>query len=607
MFLILTAALLAADPGVPAERIVPNDNTRPAGRLRGGVLTLALELREGRWFPDGERGRFEVIHAFAEAGKPLSVPGPLVRVPEGTAIRISIRNTLDSTLVLYGMHARPGSAADTVQVAPHATREVAFTAGRPGTYYYWGSTTGASLEKRAWLDSQLSGGFVVDPAGASASDRVFVIGMWHKPFADSGDTGERKYEDLMVINGVQWPHTERIRHAAGDSVRWRWINATESSHPMHLHGFYFRLDAQGDWTRDTAFAPDRRREVVTQLMQPGATMSIAWRAAREGNWVFHCHFSYHVSHWLTTVEPDTLHGMDHRHRMSGLVLGLHVDPGKQASERAERPARRLRLVLQEAPGRFDSVPGFGFVLQEGAGPDTLPSADLPRSGPTLLLERGEPVAITVVNRLRQPSAVHWHGIELESFPDGIPGWSGTPGRIMPPIMPGDSFVAEFVPPRSGTFMYHAHSNEDAQISSGLYGTLIVRDGAAPLPATDLAFLLGASGPFPNRGTLNGELEPDPLELEAGRTYRIRLVHIQPDWRANFRIFDGRGGITEWVPVAKDGAELPAAERVAVPAALQAGPGETADFAFTPREPGRYRLEVTTPSTGWHVLQELHVR
>jgi FtsP/CotA-like multicopper oxidase with cupredoxin domain len=615
--LLLAFAAPSADslgPAVPA-RIAFHDNRVAAGTLRNGELTLRLEVTEGRWFPDGEQARSEVIHAFAEAGKAPTVPGPMIRVPEGTRLRITIRNTLDSTLVLHGMHARPGVPGDTVQVAPGSQREVRFTAGAAGTYYYWASTTGGSMRDLRGLDSQLSGAFIVDPPGARADDRVFVIGMWFKPLADSTGPRSRQYADLMVINGRMWPHTERLRFAEGDSVRWRWINASESSHPMHLHGFYFRVDAQGDWARDTAYAPDQRRLVVTQLMLPGATMDVSWRAEREGNWVFHCHFSFHVSHWLMMGSPDsvssTAHDSTHRHhRMSGLVLGLHVDP-KRGPERARasRPARRLRLVLQEVPGRFDTVPGYGFVLRDPSGqqPDSVPDDSVPRSGPVLELVRGEPVAITVINRMRQMTGVHWHGIELESFPDGVPEWSGTPGRLMPPIMPGDSFIAEFVPPRSGTFMYHAHSNEDAQISGGLYGALVVRDsGTVRNPDTDRIVLLGASGPFPNGGTLNGERDPAPIEMKAGRTYRLRIIHIQPDWRAHFTLLDHRG-LLEWRPVAKDGADLPESQRKPIPARLLAGPGETADFEFTPKAAGEVRLEITSHGTGWHLLQEIRVR
>ena len=597
-------------PTAEVEPIAANANRRPAGRLSGGVLTLRLEARMGRWFPEEDGGPSEVVQAFGEEGGPLQIPGPLLRVPAGTSIRLFVRNRLDSVLVIHGLHTRPGSQRNSVVIIPGSVRELRFDAGEPGTYHYWGSTTGAGMETREWLDSQLSGAFIVDPPGARPDDRIFVMGLWFKTLPDSSGPGARPYEELMVINGKMWPHTERFTYSVGDSVRWRWINPTTSSHPMHLHGFYYSIEALGDGARDSALAPERRPLVNTHLMLPGGTMATAWQAQREGNWVFHCHFAFHVSHFLAMTPPDTAHAEHREHRMSGLVLGIHVNPGPRAATAVTSPvARRLRLLMQEVPGRYDSFPGYGFVLQDprSAVPDTVPTEALPASGPMIVLTRGEPVAITVVNRLRQQTGVHWHGIELESFPDGVPGWSGTPGRIMPPIAPSDSFVAEFVPPRAGTFFYHSHSNEGFQIASGLYGAIIVVEPGQTIdPATDLVFLLGASGPFPNGGLLNGKSEPRPIDLVAGRTYRFRFIQIQPDWRVHFTLFDARG-IAQWLPVAKDGADLPPALRRVSTARLLAGPGETADFEFTPSAPGTLRLEISTWGSGWHVLQELRVR
>ena len=597
-------------PIAEVEPIAANANRRPAGRLSGGVLTLRLEARMGRWFPEEDGGPSEVVQAFGEEGGPLQIPGPLLRVPAGTSIRLFVRNRLDSVLVIHGLHTRPGSERNSVVITPGSVRELRFDAGEPGTYHYWGSTTGAGMETREWLDSQLSGAFIVDPPGARPDDRIFVMGLWFRTLPDSTGPGVRPYEELMVINGKMWPHTERFTYSVGDSVRWRWINPTTSSHPMHLHGFYYSIEALGDGARDSALAPERRPLVNTHLMLPGGTMATAWQAQREGNWVFHCHFAFHVSHFLAMTPPDTAHAEHREHRMSGLVLGIHVNPGPRAATAVTSPvARRLRLLMQEVPGRYDSFPGYGFVLQDprSAVPDTVPTEALPASGPMIVLTRGEPVAITVVNRLRQQTGVHWHGIELESFPDGVPGWSGTPGRIMPPIAPSDSFVAEFVPPRAGTFFYHSHSNEGFQIASGLYGAIIVVEPGQTIdPATDLVFLLGASGPFPNGGLLNGKSEPRPIDLVAGRTYRFRFIQIQPDWRVHFTLFDARG-IAQWLPVAKDGADLPPALRRVSTARLLAGPGETADFEFTPSAPGTLRLEISTWGSGWHVLQELRVR
>src|SRR5215207_763635 len=100
--LLVGCALLCAAPSAPARRPPPapselavaNDNRRPAGSLRKGVLTIRLEVRQGLWRPESDSGTALPVQAFAEAGGPLRIPGPLIRVPAGTEIRATIHNTL---------------------------------------------------------------------------------------------------------------------------------------------------------------------------------------------------------------------------------------------------------------------------------------------------------------------------------------------------------------------------------------------------------------------------------------------------------------------------------------------------------------------------------
>ena len=89
-------------------------------------------------------------------------------------------------------------------------------------------------------------------------------------------------------------------------------------------------------------------------------------------------------------------------------------------------------------------------------------------GPMLELEQGRPAAITVRNRLAEPASVHWHGMELPSYFDGVAGWSGAGAMRAPLIAPGDSFTARFTPPRAGTFIYHSHVAEARHLASGMY-------------------------------------------------------------------------------------------------------------------------------------------
>ena len=44
--------------------------------------------------------------------------------------------------------------------------------------------------------------------------------------------------------------------------------------------------------------------------------------------------------------------------------------------------------------------------------------------------------------------MHWHGIELESYYDGVAGFGGSARRVTPVIAPRDSFYARFTPPRA---------------------------------------------------------------------------------------------------------------------------------------------------------------
>ena len=166
--------------------------------------------------------------------------------------------------------------------------------------------------------------------------------------------------------------------------------------------------------------------------------------------------------------------------MAGLVLGLHILPPRDerdtTSQRDVAP-RRLRLVAQQRPGQYGTHPGFGFALQEDSNPAVDLAGRVP--GPPIVLTRGVPVEITVLNKLREPTSLHWHAMELESYYDGMAGWSGTPGHLAPMIPPGGAFVAKFVPPRTGTFIYHTHVDDIRQLSSGLYGPLI-GTGAWPL-------------------------------------------------------------------------------------------------------------------------------
>jgi len=268
--------------------------------------------------------------------------------------------------------------------------------------------------------------------------------------------------------------------------------------------------------------------------------------------------------------------------------------------------RSLRLLIQPAREGGDSAHLMGYVLQDGTTEPAPDSVAIP--GSTLVLERGRPVRINVVNRLPEATAVHWHGIELESYPDGVPGWSGMPGHIFQPIAAGDSFTARFTPVRAGTFIYHSHSNELSQISGGLYGPIIVvNPGERFDTAANRLVIVGSYARHDSAfGVVNGRLDPAPIELRPNRPYRFRLINIG-DSRTFFSLRRPDSSAVGWRAVAKDGADLPSSQAVIRAEPLITGPGETADFEWTPTEPGDVVLDLDSPFAAWHLEVPVRVR
>ena len=611
-------------------RVVANDNRKPAGTLANGALELKLEIVSASWYPESERGPAIVMQTFAEEGRKPSNPGPLIRVPEGTEIHVSIHNTTKTDAEVHGLRTRPSAETAPLAVAADATSDVRFRAGAAGTYFYWASTSKAkSIDDRdtAANDTQLFGAFIVDPAGGAPPDRVFVLNLFElepDPFHDGMGT--------FTVNGKSWPYTERLTYRVGEHARWRWINVSPALHPMHLHGSYYDVAGVGDGERDEVYGEANKRAVVTEALDVGHTMAVDWVPVREGRWIFHCHLTPHFGadsqlpritypeSWgpdYATPAPSA--GMDHGSHdamseaagMGGLVMGITVTPGPVAPAKAvatAAPLRRLDLIVKSREHGAGNTATFGYTLRE-AGRD-VPYAGTMAS-PPIVLTQNQPVEVRIVNRLERPTAVHWHGIELESYYDGVAGWGGDGRQMTPPVAAGGSFVARFTPPRAGTFIYHTHWHDADQLVKGLYGPLIILPpGEKFAPETDKVVIISIDGPKPRLSPIlvNGTSQPEPMILRAGTRYRFRLINITADNPAmTVSLLDGDRGVS-WRAIAKDGADLPASQRLSRDAKDQlVSVGETYDFEFTPSQAARLRLDVYRPADKSHVVTNIDVR
>ena len=91
------------------------------------------------------------------------------------------------------------------------------------------------------------------------------------------------------IDGRSYPDTAPVTLREGERVRLRIMNDTMMFHPIHLHGHTFQLVSAGTARKDTV------------NVMPMSTMEIDVQADNPGQWMLHCHNTYHFETGMATV------------------------------------------------------------------------------------------------------------------------------------------------------------------------------------------------------------------------------------------------------------------------------------------------------------------
>ncbi len=90
---------------------------------------------------------------------------------------------------------------------------------------------------------------------------------------------------IWSLNGVKYGNAEPILLKYGERVRFKFVNETMMTHPMHLHGMWSILDTgAGKW--------NPIKHVIS--VAPGTTVFMETEVDAPGQWAFHCHLSYHA-------------------------------------------------------------------------------------------------------------------------------------------------------------------------------------------------------------------------------------------------------------------------------------------------------------------------
>ncbi len=244
------------------------------------------------------------VTAFTYNG---TVPGPMIRVTEGEQVRIVVKNELPEATTIHwhgievpnAMDGVPGVTQDAIQ--PGETFTYEFTAKPAGTFMYHSHFEG---------DVQVSAGlyapFIIDPkepeANPPAVDKTLMISEWlqrdGQTFAPMPMSGMEP--NYFTINGKSFPATEQITVKKGERVRLRLIGIGQFIHPMHLHGFSFKIVATDG--HPVPEAAQLTKDTVS--VAPGERYDIEFVASETGQWMLHCHILHHTTN--ANVEPGGL-------------------------------------------------------------------------------------------------------------------------------------------------------------------------------------------------------------------------------------------------------------------------------------------------------------
>lgn len=259
---------------------------------------------------------------------------------------------------------------------------------------------------------------------------------------------------------------------------------------------------------------------------------------------------------------------------------LHVPPLLEA-RKGKDGTRRFALTMQR--GRSEILPGRPVETWGFNGPHL---------GPTIRAARGDRVEMAVVNRLGEPSTVHWHGMRLPATMDGGPHQTIEPGATWRPHWTVDQ------PAATSWYHPHPHGKTATHVYRGLAGLFIIDDRVeAELPAKygvdDVPLVLqdkeldenGAPTGDPLKGTfgilgdhilVNGVHAPF-LDVRTERV-RFRVLNGSNARRYHLAFADGRA----FHVVGNDAGLLPAPVETG---RVSLSPGERAEIvvAFAPGE------------------------
>src|SRR5439155_12483069 len=143
-------------------------------------------------------------------------------------------------------------------------------------------------------------------------------------------------------------------------------------HPIHLHGYQFRITET-----DGGQVPESAQQVeTTSLVQVGSTRTVDFIADEPGDWALHCHMTHHVMNQmghdipnLVGVEPGTLDQRVRRLLPDYMTMG-HTGMGEMAAMGMAVPKNSIPMLGGQGPFGLIDMGGMFTVLKVREGINT---------------------------------------------------------------------------------------------------------------------------------------------------------------------------------------------------------------------------------------------
>ena len=223
-------------------------------------------------------------------------PGPTIEAVEGDKVRIFVTNKLPEHTTIHwhgmllpnGMDGVTGLTQPAIGVGKTFIYEFVLT--KSGTFMYH-----PHADEMVQMAMGMMGFFVVhpkDPAFRRVDrDFVFLMAAYDiDPGSYLPKVSEMTDFNMWTWNSRVFPGIDHIVAGKGDKVRIRFGNLTMTNHPIHMHGYDFKVSCtDGGWVPEAAAWPE-----VTIDCAVGQMRAFDFVADKPGDWAIHCHKSHHT-------------------------------------------------------------------------------------------------------------------------------------------------------------------------------------------------------------------------------------------------------------------------------------------------------------------------